>query len=161
MKFLFLYSIVFILYYWAFKKNRVKAVLSIKRAIRGFVIFIPYFLQIILLTAITLNFIPDSLIIEYLGSANMFKNAFFAGAVGSMIFIPAFIAFPIAAILLKKGITYFVIAIFTTTMMMVGTITFPVEKKYFGLKFTIYRNFAGLIISIIIAVIIGFFYNEF
>ncbi len=33
-----------------------------------------------------------------------------------------------------------VLAAFTTTLMMVGVMTYPVEKEYFGAKVTIIRN---------------------
>ena len=74
--------------------------------------------------------------------------------------MPGFIAFPLGGILLDKGVSYMNIAAFTTTLMIVGFVTFPVEKEYFGIKATIWRNIAGFIISALIAVATGVLYGE-
>ncbi len=54
--------------------------------------------------------------------------------------MPGFIAFPLSGILLSKGVPYMVISAFTTTLMIVGVLSYPVEKAYFGTKVTIMRN---------------------
>jgi len=114
----------------------------------------------IILIAIILFFIPDTLILKYLNSSNVLLNMIIAGTISSIIFIPAFIAFPLSAILLKKGVAYMTVAIFTTTLMLVGCVTFPIESKYFGLKLAVTRNAVGLAIAIIISLVIGWFYGE-
>jgi len=53
---------------------------------------------------------------------------------GSITLMPGFIAFPLCGILLKKGVTYMVLSAFSTTLMMVGFVTFPLEKNILGLK---------------------------
>ena len=53
-----------------------------------------------------------------------------------------------------------VISAFTTTLMMVGIITYPIEKQYFGIKVTIIRNLLSLIIALIIAFITGILFME-
>ena len=77
--------------------------------------------------------------------------------------LPAFasmLAFPLCGILLSKGVTYTVLSAFTTTLMMVGFVTFPIEKKYFGVRVGIIRNVASLLIAIIVAIMTGIFYGE-
>lgn len=44
--------------------------------------------------------------------------------------------------------------------MMVGIVTYPVEKDFFGLKITIIRNVISLIIALIVSILIGLFYGE-
>ena len=68
--------------------------------------------------------------------------------------------FPLCGILLSKGTLYMVLSAFTTTLMMVGVLTYPIEKEYFGAKVTIIRNLMSLIIAIIIAIITGIIYGE-
>jgi uncharacterized membrane protein YraQ (UPF0718 family) len=74
--------------------------------------------------------------------------------------MPGFIAFPLSGLLLNKGVSYTIIAVFTTTLMMVGILTYPVEKEFFGVKVTIIRNFLSLLIALIVALFIGVFYGE-
>ena len=53
-----------------------------------------------------------------------------------------------------------VLSAFTTTLMMVGVLTYPVEKAYFGVKVTIIRNVISFFIAFIIAIMIGVFFGE-
>ena len=53
-----------------------------------------------------------------------------------------------------------VLSAFTTTLMMVGIITFPIEKEYFGVKVTVIRNVISFFIALIVAVITGIFFGE-
>jgi len=53
-----------------------------------------------------------------------------------------------------------VLAAFTTTLMMVGVLTAPIEKAYFGMRVTILRNVISFFIALIVAVVIGLFFGE-
>ena len=120
----------------------------------------PVFLNLIILVAISLYFISDDLILRYLGEGSGLVGISLASFFGSIAFMPGFVAFPLAGILLSKGVKYIVIAAFTTTLMMVGIVTYPVEKDFFGLKITVIRNIFGLIIALIVSLIIGLSYGE-
>ncbi len=120
----------------------------------------PVFLNLIILVAISLYFISDDLILRYLGEGSGLVGIGLASLFGSIAFMPGFVAFPLAGILLSKGVNYIVIAAFTTTLMMVGIVTYPVEKDFFGLKITVIRNIFGLIIALIVSFIIGLSYGE-
>ena len=74
---------------------------------------------------------------------------------GSVTLIPGFIAFPLAAALLKSGAGYMQIAAFVSTLMMVGIITIPIERKTFGMKAELTRNIAAFVFSLIVAVTMG------
>jgi uncharacterized membrane protein YraQ (UPF0718 family) len=69
--------------------------------------------------------------------------------------VPGFVAFPLAAALLKNGAGYAQIAAFVSTLMMVGVVTLPVEIKTFGKRATVVRNIAALVFSLIAALVIG------
>ena len=69
--------------------------------------------------------------------------------------MPAFVAFPLAAILLQNGAGYMQISAFVSTLTMVGLITFPLETKYFGKKFTIIRNVLAFLFAFVVAFVIG------
>ena len=119
-----------------------------------FNIFHP-FLNILILISIVLFFIPDYLIVQYLGANSGWYGFGIAALVGSITLIPGFISYPLAATLLKQGATYAVVAVFMTTLMMVGVVTLPLEIKYFGKKAAIARNVLNLIAAIIIGILMG------
>lgn len=75
--------------------------------------------------------------------------------IGSITLIPGPISYPIAASLISKGASYSIVAVFITTLMMVGVVTLPLEIKYFGKKAAIIRNLLNFIAAIIIGLIIG------
>ena len=74
--------------------------------------------------------------------------------------LPGFIAFPLSGILKDNHVTYMVISAFTTTLMMVGILTFPIEKEYFGVKVALLRNGISFIIAIVIAIVTGIVFGE-
>ena len=140
--------------------SREKTLSALKIAVKRFIKILPAFLTMIILVSIVLFLIPDEVISNYLAGSNKFIGVIFASFFGSITFMPGFIAFPLAGILLKKGVAYMVLAAFTTTLMMVGVLTAPIEKAYFGMKVTIIRNVISLFIALIVAVMIGIFFGE-
>lgn len=133
---------------------------AFKMAVKKFVTILPAFLGMLILVSIVLFLIPDRVISQYLGSSNIFTGVLFASFLGSITLMPGFIAFPLCGILLKKGVLYMVLSAFTTTLMMVGILTYPIEKAYFGTKVTIIRNIISLFIALIVAVMTGIFFGE-
>jgi uncharacterized membrane protein YraQ (UPF0718 family) len=156
----FLYLLLVIAVGVSFIADRGKTYRAIKIAFKKFVKILPAFAAMLVLVSIILALVPDSLILHYLGKGKMFEGVLMASFFGSITLLPGFIAFPLCGILLKKGVTYTVISAFTTTLMMVGFVTFPIEKKYFGGKVTIIRNVLSLFIALIVAVITGIFFGE-
>ncbi len=140
--------------------SREKTIRSVKIAGRCFIRILPAFLLMIVLISIVLYLIPDEVISRYLGSDNKFTAMALASLLGSATFMPGFITFPLAGILAQKGVAYMVIAAFTTTLMMVGVLTAPIERAYFGLKVTIIRNVIGFFIALAVAIMIGLFFGE-
>ncbi|HEY51104.1 MAG TPA: hypothetical protein G4O20_04790 [Dehalococcoidia bacterium] len=140
--------------------SRGKTVRALKIAARRLIRILPAFLIMLILVSVVLYLVPDELISRYLGSDNKFTAMALASLLGSITVMPGFIAFPLAGILVQKGVAYMVIAAFTTTLMMVGMLTAPIEKAYFGLKVTIIRNVIGFFIALAVAVMIGLFFGE-
>ena len=141
--------------------NREKTVRAVKIAVRRFVNILPAFLTMLILISVVLFLIPDEVISNYLGSDNKFTGILLASFFGSITLMPGFIAFPLCGILLEKGVAYMVLAAFTTTLMMVGILTAPVEKAYFGVKVTVIRNLISFFIALAVAMMIGLFFGEF
>ena len=144
----------------SFTINRQKTLKAVKIAARRFVIILPAFMTMIILVSIVLFLVPDKVIAHYLGSNNKAIGVLFASFFGSITLMPGFIAYPLCGILLEKGVAYTVLAAFSTTLMMVGVLTAPIEKEYFGIKVTIIRNVVSLFIALIVAVMIGISFGE-
>lgn len=140
--------------------DRKKTFMALKIAFKKFIKIIPAFVIMLILVSIVLFFVTDELISTYLVDSNRFFSMISASAIGAITLMPGFIVYPLCGILKAKGVLYMVLSAFTTTLMMVGILTFSIEKEYFGIKVTLLRNAMSFVIAIIIAVITGFFYGE-
>lgn len=150
-----LYVIASICLFVSFVKSREKTYLSLKKAWKSFENIMPQFLTIILLIGITFSILTPAQISKLLGNESGWFGVIIASIIGSITMIPAFVAFPLAAALLKNGAGYMQIAAFVSTLMMVGIVTIPVESKYFGKKATIVRNATAFVFSIFVAFVMG------
>lgn len=140
--------------------NRDRTFKALKIAVRQFINVLPAFLLMLILISIILFLIPDEIITRYLGISNKYIGLLSASVLGSVILMPGFIVFPLAGVLLTKGVPYMVLSAFSTTLMMVGVLTFPVEKAYLGTRVTIIRNIISFFIALIVAVVTGIFFGE-
>ena len=138
--------------------NRKKTLKAVKIALKRFLAILPAFLSMLILVSVVLFLIPDTVILHYLGRGGKFTGVIIASFLGSVTMMPGFIAFPLCGILLEKGVLYMVLSAFTTTLMMVGILTFPIEKAYFGKKVTLLRNILSFFVALIVAVMIGIFF---
>ena len=140
--------------------DRKKTLVALNIAWKKFIAILPAFLTMLILVSIVLFIVPDTMISQYLGNESRFTGIICASLFGSITLMPGFVAYPLCGILLKKGVSYMVLAAFTTTLMMVGILTYPVEKEYFGVKVTIIRNVVSFFIALLIALAIGIFFGE-
>ncbi len=149
-----------ILLIFSFFFNHSKTKKGLILAYQRFIFVLPSFLIMLILISVILFLFPQERIIAYLNYGSDIVNIILAALVGSITAVPGFIAFPLAGILKEHGISYTIIASFTTTLMMVGIITFPVEATYLGKRVALIRNVIGFIIAIIVAILIGFYFGE-
>ena len=157
---LLLYVLTGIALIFSFIGNKNKTATALKVAIKKFTNILPAFLVMICLSSLFLYLLPEKSIVYLLDNEEKSVSVFFASIVGSILLLPGFIAFPLSGLLLQKGVSYMVISAFTSTLMMVGIMTYPVEVKYFGVKFTLIRNLVSLVIALIVALITGIAYGE-
>jgi uncharacterized membrane protein YraQ (UPF0718 family) len=144
----------------SFVVSRQKTFQALKIALKRLLSILPPFMVMMLLVSAVLYFVTDEMIAHYLGNENKYFAVLFASIIGSITFLPGFIAFPLAGLLLSRGVMYMVLAAFTTTLMMVGVVTYPVEKAYMGTRATIMRNSLSFLIALIISVAVGIMYGE-
>ena len=140
--------------------SREKTLRGVKIAARRFLSILPAFVIMLVLVSIVLFLVPDELVTRYLAHESKYVAVLLASILGSVVLMPGFIAFPLAGVLLAKGVPYMVLSAFTTTLMMVGVLTYPVEKEYFGMKVTIVRNVISLFLALVVALITGVFFGE-
>ncbi|GAB4452748.1 MAG: permease [Bacteroidales bacterium] len=139
--------------------DRNKTWLGIKKGLKMFLNISPVIISVLILVSVVLFLLPNEIIVQYLGKDAGFSGYFFAAIIGSVALIPGFIAYPLAGLLVKNGVSYPVIAVFVTTLMMVGILTLPIEIKFFGVKTAILRNVLYFIGAIIIGVFVGLIYS--
>jgi uncharacterized membrane protein YraQ (UPF0718 family) len=140
--------------------DRRKTVKALKNALNMFLKMLPLLFITLALVSIVLYFLPDHVIADYLSGSDLFAGTAAAALIGSISLLPGFITFPLAGLLLEQGVSYTIIAAFTVCLMMVGIVTYPIERKYFGMKLTVIRNISAFIIAIIISIVIGIIYGE-
>lgn len=139
----------------SFLLDKKKTIMGFKKGMNMFRNIIIPFLNILILVSLLLFITPPKMIVEYLGADSGMVGFTIAALVGSVTLIPGFISYPIAATLLRQGAAYSTVAVFMTTLMMVGIVTLPLEIKYFGKRVAVLRNIFNLGISIIIGILIG------
>ena len=140
---------------WSFAKNRQKTKQALKKAWKAFENILPKFLSILLLIGFILAVLDEKTISLLLGKNSGWAGMAIAAAIGSITLVPGFIAFPLAASLLAAGAGYGQIAMFLTTLMMVGVVTLPLEITYFGKRLAIERNLLGLVYAVVASIIMG------
>ena len=140
---------------FSFFKDRQKTKAALMKAWKSFANVLPQLLMIFLIIGFALAIFPPETIRKLLGAESGFLGVLAAALIGSVTLMPGFVAFPLAAALLKSGAGYMQLAAFVSTLMMVGIVTIPIERKTFGLKATITRNSAAFVFSLIVAVVMG------
>ena len=135
----------------SFVIDKNKTLKGIKKGLTMFLKILPTLLSVIILVSIVLYLVSDEVLIKYLGDEAGLGAYVSAAVIGSVSIIPGFIAYPLAGILLKTGVSFSVLSVFITTLKMVGVLTIPIESKFFGLKTAILRN----VLSFIGAILVG------
>jgi uncharacterized membrane protein YraQ (UPF0718 family) len=143
----------------SFSRDKQKTVDALKIAWKKLNNVLPkYLLLLIIISGVLL--ISQKQIISLLTGSSVWISLLTSLGLGSIIMMPGFVAYPLAGVLVKQGVSYMVVSAFVTTLMMVGFVTFPVEKEYLGVRLALYRNIIALISALIISIFIGIFYGE-
>lgn len=136
-------------------KDKEKTKQALKMALgmgRGMVMSI---LSIIFAIGLILTILPPQEIARLVGGQSVLVATIVAALFGTITLVPAFIAFPLVGTLVGAGVSVVPSVAFLTTLTMVGVVTFPLERKEFGLKFTAVRNGLSFVFAIVIALVMG------
>ncbi len=139
----------------SFCKDREKTKMALRKAWKSLENILPQFLSILILIGLVLAILSPDTISLLLGTRSGIWGVIGAAVVGSITLIPGFVAFPLAASLLKNGAGYMQIAAFVSTLMMVGVVTLPLEITTFGKRAAIIRNIASFAFSFVVAFVMG------
>ncbi len=141
----------------SFIVNRDKTVIGLKKGATMLFKLLPQLVLLVIFVSVILGFFSQETLALYLGSESGFFAVVFAAVTGSIALIPGPVAYPLSSALVEHGVSYTVIGVFITTLMMVGILTFPIEKKYFGLRISLLRNSLSFLGALAIGTVIGVF----
>ena len=139
----------------SFVKSKEKTIKALKMAFKmgkGMALSI---LTIIFAIGLILTLLPPADIASFVGGQPVFLATIAFALLGTITLIPAFIAFPLIGTLIGAGVSIVPSVAFLTTLTMVGIVTFPLEKKEFGMKFTVVRNSLSFLFALVIALVMG------
>ena len=97
-------------------------------------------------------FVPNETVVRYLGKTSGLKGIFLAIIIGALPTGPLYVAFPMAAVLLKKGAKVSNIIIFLSAWACIKIPQEMVEIQFLGIKFMITR----LVLTVVFVVIMAF-----
>lgn len=136
-------------------RDRKKTAKALRIASNSFFRILPDFGTVLALVGIMLTFLSPAIISAVLGRQSGLWGMLAASVVGSITLIPGFVAFPLAKSLLDYGAGVPQIAVFVSTLMMVGVVTAPLETKYFSKRVTFIRNGLSFLFSFLVAFVMG------
>ncbi|MCK9218374.1 MAG: permease [Firmicutes bacterium] len=140
---------------FSFVKNKERTKKALKMALgmgKGMALSI---FSIIFAIGLILTLLPPDKIASFVSKQSVLLATVVSALIGTITLVPAFIAFPLVGTLVNAGVGVVPAVSFLTTLTMVGIVTFPLEKKEFGAKFTAVRNGFSFLFAIFIALVMG------
>lgn len=154
-----LYAIAGVGLFISFLVDRQKTGKALIKAWKSFENILPQFLSVLVIIGLALAILTPDTISSLLGTDSGMFGILASLVIGAITLIPGFVAFPLAAALLRNGAGYAQIAAFVSSLMMVGVVTLPMEFKVFGKKAAILRNVSALGFSFLIALLMGVIFS--
>ncbi|MFP4286682.1 MAG: permease [Candidatus Izemoplasmataceae bacterium] len=153
-----IYGIAIILTLLSLIKSKEKTVLGLKKGAKSFFRLMPVLLPLFLFIGILLTLVTPAFISSILGEDSGLFGYVFGLTVGSITFMPPFVAYPLGQNLLDSGAAYPQVAGFLVALMSVGLVYFQVESRYFNKKSALFRNLVSLIGAVIVIGIVSVIY---
>lgn len=134
--------------------SREKTKKAMKKAWNSFLNILPPLAAMLFFVSISIALLPERVIAALIGEESGFFGQVLASVIGSITLIPAFVAFPMAKALLEHGAGVAQMAVFVSTLMMVGVATAPMEASFFGWKATLLRNGMAYFYSYVVGYVV-------
>lgn len=154
-----LYLVTLALLSLSLAANRQKTVKALKTGTTMLLNLLPSFLSILILVALALTALGPETIRDWLGSGSGRMAYVIAAVAGSVAMIPGPAAYPMSGMLVDNGVAYPVVAVFITTLMMVGIVTLPLEAKFFGMKPALARNALSFVGALAVGLTMALVWN--
>lgn len=138
--------------FWASPK---RTGLALKKSWKALNNMLPEFIAVLILVGLIITVLTPETISRFIGQDTGLWGMALASVVGAITLIPGFVAFPLASSLLEHGAGLTQIAVFVSTLMMVGVVTAPLEIRYFGYRHTLWRNGLSFALSFLVAYLLG------
>ena len=154
---LIIYIITGVLLLVSFIADKQKTWKGIIKGTRSFFKLLPILIPMFLFIGVLLAMITPSFISQLLGEQSGLLGMITGLIIGSITFMPPFVAYPLGVDLLENGAALPQVAGFLATLMSVGIVYFSVERKLFSTKSAILRNavsFIGAILIIIVVLVV-------
>lgn len=151
---LIIWSIVVLFLTVSFIKDSGKTKTALVKAAKQFSALLPLLSALVIFLGIVRAVVDPVLIGRLIGPESGVLGVSAGLIIGSIIMLPGFIAFPLAAGFLDIGAGYPQIAGFIAALMGVGVSTAPIEIKYFGLRLTLLRNLYCFLTAIVFVAVI-------
>ena len=146
-------TLAFLIFSWL--KDRARTKRALKMALKMGKGMAPSILSIVMAIGLILTLLPPDAIAEFMSRQSVFLATLVAALFGTVTLVPAFIAFPFVGTLVGAGVSLVPAVASLTTLTMVGIVTLPLEKKTFGVKFTVARNGLSFLFALLIALAMG------
>jgi len=114
----------------SFRADRQKTKKALLKAWKSLEHILPQFLSVLVIIGLALAVLKPATISRLLGTGSGICGILASLAIGAITLIPGFVAFPLAAALLKNGAGYAQIAAFVSSLMMVGLSTLPMGRIF-------------------------------
>lgn len=150
--FLYLAAVVSLAVSAALSREKTKK--AMKKAWNSFLNILPPLAAMLFFVSISIALLPERVIAALIGEESGFFGQVLASVIGSITLIPAFVAFPMAKVLLEHGAGVAQMAVFVSTLMMVGVATAPMEASFFGWKATLLRNGMAYFYSYVVGYVV-------
>ncbi|MBN1646662.1 MAG: hypothetical protein JW874_01395 [Spirochaetales bacterium] len=141
-------------------KDRKKVLKGLRMALKRFLGITLILFPLFFLLSLLLFFFPEEAVSSHLSSRNTFIAWICALAAGSVFMLPGFIAFPLGGALAANSVPYFIVSAFTSSLMLVGIITLPVEAAFLGKRLALFRNISAFLIAVAVSLVTGLFFGE-
>jgi uncharacterized membrane protein YraQ (UPF0718 family) len=136
-------------------KDIKKARMALQKSLKGFLHLLPQMSFIMLLMGLSLAVFSPEAISGIIGSDSGVTGVVIAVLVGAVTLIPSFITIPLGATLIESGAGLAQVTGFISALMGIGFVTYPMEKKYFGRKFALYRNIGAFFMTVLFVIIVS------
>lgn len=152
-----IYGVAIVLLVISAIKDIEKTKKGIKKGSKAFIKLMPVLIPMFLFIGIMLAVITPDFISTLMGEESGLLGMVLGLIVGSITFMPPFVAYPLGVELLENGAALPQVAGFLAALMSVGIVYFSMESKLFSTKSAILRNvisFIGAVLIILVVMVV-------